>query len=37
MADVDLKFSKPEVRIEVNRDKANLMGVSTRNIAQTLQ
>ena len=37
MADVDLKFSKPEVRIEVNRDKANLLGVSTRNIAQTLQ
>ena len=35
MADVDLKFSKPEVRIEVNRDKANLLGVSTRNIAQT--
>ena len=30
MADVDLKFSKPEVRIEVNRDKANLLGVSTR-------
>ena len=37
MADVDLKFSKPEVRIEVSRDKANMLGVSTRNIAQTLQ
>ncbi len=37
MADVDLKFSKPEVRIEINRDKANVMGVSTRNIAQVLQ
>ena len=37
MSDVDLKFSKPEVRIEVNRDKANLLGVSTRDIAQTLQ
>ena len=37
MADVDLKFSKPEARIEINRDKASIMGVSTRNIAQTLQ
>ena len=33
MADVNLKFSKPEARININRD----MGVSTRNIAQTLQ
>ena len=37
MADVDLKFSKPEARISINRDKSNMMGVSTRNIAQTLQ
>lgn len=37
MADVDLKFTKPETRIEINRDKASLLGVSTRNIAQTLQ
>ena len=37
MADADLKFSKPETRIEVNRDKATLLGVSTLNIAQTLQ
>ena len=37
MADVDLKFSKPETRILINRDKANLLGVSTRDIAQTLQ
>lgn len=37
MADVNLKFTKPETRIEINRDKASLMGVSTRNIAQTLQ
>lgn len=37
MADVDLKFSKPEARIQINRDKASLLGVSTRNIAQTLQ
>jgi multidrug efflux pump len=37
MADVNLKFTKPELRIEINRDKATLLGVSTRNIAQTLQ
>ena len=37
MADVDLKFSKPEARININRDKASVMGVSTKNIAQTLQ
>ncbi|RHO68373.1 Efflux pump membrane transporter BepE [Alistipes sp. cv1] len=37
MADVNLKFSKPEARISINRDKSNLMGVSTRDIAQTLQ
>jgi len=37
MADVDLKFSKPEIRLSVNREKANLIGVSTRDIAQTLQ
>ena len=37
MADVNLKFSKPEARININRDKANLLGVSTRDIAQTLQ
>jgi multidrug efflux pump len=37
MADVNLKFTKPEVRIGINRDKASLLGVSTRNIAQTLQ
>ncbi len=37
MADADLKFSKPESRIYINRDKARLLGVSTRDIAQTLQ
>lgn len=37
MADADLKFSKPEARITINRDKANLMGISTQDIAQTLQ
>lgn len=37
MADIDLKFTKPELQIEINRDKANLLGVSTQNIGQTLQ
>lgn len=37
MADVDLKFTKPETRITINRDKANQLGVNTINIAQTLQ
>ncbi|MBQ8543711.1 MAG: efflux RND transporter permease subunit [Alistipes sp.] len=37
MADVNLKFSKPEARITINRDKSNMLGVSTRDIAQTLQ
>ncbi|MDR2954259.1 MAG: efflux RND transporter permease subunit [Prevotella sp.] len=37
MADVDLKFTKPETRINIDRDKAALLGVSTRDIGQTLQ
>jgi multidrug efflux pump len=37
MADVNLKFTKPETRIQINRDKAALLGVSTRDIGQTLQ
>lgn len=37
MADVNLKFTKPETRIVIDRDKATLLGVSTRDIGQTLQ
>ncbi len=37
MADVDLKFSSPEVRVNINRDKAGSMGTSVRDVAQTLQ
>lgn len=37
MADVNLKFTKPELRIHINRDKATSLGVSTQNIGQTLQ
>lgn len=35
--DVNLKFSKPEVEIRIDRDRAQALGVSTRDIAQTLQ
>ncbi len=37
MADANLKFTRPELRIHLNREKAALMGVSTENIGQTLQ
>lgn len=37
MADVNLKFTMPETRINIDRDKATLLGVSTRDIGQTLQ
>jgi len=37
MADVNLKFTMPETRINIDRDKATLLGVSTRNIGETLQ
>ncbi len=35
--DVNLKFTKPELKIHIDREKASLMGVSVQNIAQTLQ
>ncbi|MET0290718.1 MAG: efflux RND transporter permease subunit, partial [Steroidobacteraceae bacterium] len=35
--DSDLKFSKPEVQVAINRDKAQALGVSTQAIAETLQ
>jgi len=37
MADVNLKFSKPEARLSIDRDRASILGVSTRDVAQTLQ
>jgi multidrug efflux pump len=37
VVDVDLKFNKPELTIEINRDRARNLGVSIREIAQTLQ
>lgn len=37
IVDVDLKFNKPELNIDINRERARALGVSIRNIAQTLQ
>jgi hydrophobe/amphiphile efflux-1 (HAE1) family protein len=35
--DIDLKFNKPELKVEINRLKASQLGVSVQDIAQTLQ
>jgi multidrug efflux pump len=35
--DADLKFNKPELRINVNRLKASELGVSVEDVSQTLQ
>jgi multidrug efflux pump len=37
VSDVNLKFTKPELTIHIDRDKAAVLGVSMQNIAQTLQ
>lgn len=37
VVDVDLKFNKPELQVRINRDKAELAGVSMRDIAETMQ
>ena len=36
-SDVNLKFTKPEIRLEIDRAKALNLGVSIQDIAQTLQ
>ena len=36
-ADVNLKFNQPELRVEIDRNRARSLGVSVRDIAQTLQ
>lgn len=36
-SDLNLKFTKPEVTMSIDRDKASMLGVSVQNIAQTLQ
>ncbi|NCT92908.1 MAG: efflux RND transporter permease subunit [Chitinophagaceae bacterium] len=35
--DADLKINKPELKININRDKAALMGVSIQEVARALQ
>lgn len=35
--DIDLKFNKPELNVQINRLKAAQLGVSVQDIAQTLQ
>lgn len=37
ISDVDLKFNKPELVVEINRDKATTLGVSIADVAQTIQ
>lgn len=35
--DVNLKFNKPEIYVSIDREKAESLGVSVRDVAQTLQ
>ncbi len=35
--DIDLKFNKPELNVQINRLKAAQLGISVQDIAQTLQ
>lgn len=35
--DVDLKFNKPEIQIDIDRERARSLGVSAIDVAQTLQ
>jgi multidrug efflux pump len=37
VVDLDLKFNKPELTVEIDRDRARALGVTVRDIAQTLQ
>ncbi|MEX0894618.1 MAG: efflux RND transporter permease subunit [Balneolaceae bacterium] len=37
VVDVDLKFNRPELQVNIDRDRARALGISTRDIAQTLQ
>lgn len=37
VVDVDLKFNKPELRVEIDRDRARTLGVDVRDIAETMQ
>ena len=37
VVDLNLKFNKPEITVEIDRDKARSLGVSVRDVAETLQ
>ncbi len=37
VSELDLKFNKPEIRIEIDRNKARDLGVSMADVGQTLQ
>lgn len=37
IVDVDLKFNKPEIQVDIKRDKAQAMGISVKDIAETMQ
>jgi hydrophobe/amphiphile efflux-1 (HAE1) family protein len=37
VADLDLKFNKPELTVQIDRERARALGVTVRDIAQTLQ
>lgn len=37
VSDINLKFTKPELRLEIDREKAQNLGVSIQDVAQTLQ
>lgn len=37
VVDLNLKFNKPELTVEIDREKARSLGVSVRDIAETLQ
>lgn len=37
VADINLKFNKPQIDIDIDREKARSLGISVRDIAETLQ
>lgn len=37
VVDVNLKFNKPELRVDIDREKARSLGISVRDVAENLQ
>jgi multidrug efflux pump subunit AcrB len=37
VVDLNLRFSKPELTIQIDRDRARALGITVRDIAETLQ